>query len=289
MTVSPKNLIYDVGMNNGDDTAYYLSRGFKVVAIDANPILVEQATRRFQREIAARDLVILNVGISDSEGEFPFWICDDHTEWSSFDRSTASRDGAHHHQISIPCRRFQSILREFGSPFYLKLDIEGGEIYCLRDLIVPDLPKFISFEKTGTSDVESLTLLHNLGYTRFKLISQYNHLPLEYPPSREQRAYERVQRLLGSTNLILRVVRKVGARRWLQHQIGGFHSHLNWMFPLGSSGPFGEDLPGRWQTFEEIIETFARAKSDFCARKPSIFWLDKEHSLWADFHARRDV
>jgi hypothetical protein len=30
-------LIYDVGMNNGDDTAYYLRRGFRVVAIEPNP------------------------------------------------------------------------------------------------------------------------------------------------------------------------------------------------------------------------------------------------------------
>ena len=35
-----KNLIYDVGMSNGDDTAYYLHRGFRVVAIEANPLLV---------------------------------------------------------------------------------------------------------------------------------------------------------------------------------------------------------------------------------------------------------
>jgi putative ABC transport system substrate-binding protein len=32
-------LIYDVGMNNGDDTAYYLRRGFRVLAIEANPDL----------------------------------------------------------------------------------------------------------------------------------------------------------------------------------------------------------------------------------------------------------
>ena len=29
------DLIYDVGMNNGDDTAYYLHKGFRVVAVEA--------------------------------------------------------------------------------------------------------------------------------------------------------------------------------------------------------------------------------------------------------------
>ncbi len=28
--------IMDLGMNNGDDTAYYLAKGFDVVAIEAN-------------------------------------------------------------------------------------------------------------------------------------------------------------------------------------------------------------------------------------------------------------
>ena len=32
-----KDLIFDVGCNNGDDTDFYLRKGFRVVAIDADP------------------------------------------------------------------------------------------------------------------------------------------------------------------------------------------------------------------------------------------------------------
>ena len=32
-------VIFDLGMHNGDDTAFYLSRGFNVVALEANPAL----------------------------------------------------------------------------------------------------------------------------------------------------------------------------------------------------------------------------------------------------------
>jgi len=55
-------------MNNGDDTAYYLSLSFRTVAIEANPQLVEQAKLRFAREIASGRLHILNIGITDREG-----------------------------------------------------------------------------------------------------------------------------------------------------------------------------------------------------------------------------
>ena len=38
------DLIYDVGMHNGADTAFYLAKGFRVVAVEANPELVQAST-----------------------------------------------------------------------------------------------------------------------------------------------------------------------------------------------------------------------------------------------------
>jgi hypothetical protein len=54
---SVPGLIYDLGMNNGDDTDYYLKRGFEVVAVEANPALCQVARDRFAEAIAARPVV----------------------------------------------------------------------------------------------------------------------------------------------------------------------------------------------------------------------------------------
>src|SRR5450432_793339 len=129
--MKPKT-IFDVGMNNGDDTAYYLHRGFDVVAIEANPNLVDKVKIRFREAIKNGRLTILNVGIAEEDGTIPFWICDDHSEWSSFHRNVASRDNSAHHEIPIRSRRFDSILKEFGMPYYLKVDIEGNDQLCLH-------------------------------------------------------------------------------------------------------------------------------------------------------------
>jgi hypothetical protein len=59
-----QDLIYDVGMNNGDDTAYYLRRGFRVVAIEADPRLAKSAAERFGTQISSGQLRILNIGIA---------------------------------------------------------------------------------------------------------------------------------------------------------------------------------------------------------------------------------
>jgi len=42
-----------LGMHNGDDTAYYLARGYDVVAVEANPALCASAGKRFAPEVAA--------------------------------------------------------------------------------------------------------------------------------------------------------------------------------------------------------------------------------------------
>jgi len=282
------DLIYDVGMGNGDDTAYNLSRGFRVVAIEANPAMVEQTSRRFEREIAAGTLSILKIGICDKEGELPFWICDSISDWSSFARSVASRDGATHHEIQITCRRLPSVLAEFGIPYYLKLDIEGREICCLRDLTAfTDLPRYVSFEQSGSAR-EALPLLHRLGYTGFKLISQLNYLAVEYPPTQQERSHERARGLLRSRNLFLRAARKIGMRRWLESKLDRPRRRNGWTFPLGSSGPFAEDTPGRWQSVEEITDTLARVYSDCQSGVGSVFWDASSYSFWSDFHARRE-
>ena len=86
------DLIYDVGMHVGDDTAFYLSQGYRVVAVEADPKLVKAAWYRFRHEIEQGKLEIVNVGISDTEGYADFWVCEKVSEWNSFDRNIASRD-----------------------------------------------------------------------------------------------------------------------------------------------------------------------------------------------------
>jgi FkbM family methyltransferase len=56
---SPRTIL-DIGANNGDDTAYYLHCGCKVIAVDANPILCRELEDRFTAERANGRAVILN-------------------------------------------------------------------------------------------------------------------------------------------------------------------------------------------------------------------------------------
>ena len=259
------DLIYDVGMNNGDDTAYYLHRGFRVVAVEANPKLVDHARKRFAVEIANGLLIIETAGIAETEGEALFWVCERLSEWSSFDRSIAAREESIHHSITVPTVRFGSILRKHGIPFYLKIDIEGNDSLCLKDLTAATAPPYISVE---ASRIELLDQLHQLGYVRFQCISQFHFIPIELPPSPLQIAFEEAQ--AGN------------------HSLERFHSANDWTFVTGSSGPFGADLPGRWQSFAEMKQIFGEFQARQLRGEASPFWTPAYYSFWADFHATRD-
>lgn len=276
--------VFDVGMNNGNDTAYYLYRGYDVIAVEANPQMVDYVKARFPAEIKNGRLKILNVGVADVVGTIPFWVCDSHSEWSSFHRNIAARDNSAHHEILVPTRRFDSIIEEFGVPYCLKVDIEGNDKICLAGLKKGSLPEYVSVE---ASELEQVDLLAELGYTRFKCISQFHYLPLELPPTPEQLSYEEAERELQKKNLLTPILRRVGALKSLERQKNQSRTEGDWVFPFGSSGPFGEKLLGRWQTHQELRNTFETCQKMMRSGQCSPFWQDKEYSFWADFHAAK--
>jgi FkbM family methyltransferase len=256
-----RDLVYDVGMNNGDDTAYYLRLGKRVVAIEADPDLCARARERFAAEIADGRLTILNIGVGPKAGTLDFWICETKREWNSFSRRIASRDGLPHHAIQIPCQTFEWIVARHGVPGILKIDIEGHDHFCIDALsALPDLPDYVSVE---IGDIDAFTRrLEALGYTGFKCISQFDFLPMQLPPSEEQLRRERGE--------------PASTRR-----------HGDWLFPEGSSGPCGEHTAGRWLSADEARAVYHHYRELSRQGGESPFWYGKNYSFWVDLHARR--
>lgn len=274
------DLIYDVGSAGGEDTAYYLHRGYNVFAIDANPLLIEQARLRFADEIAAGRLVLLGAGVAKTSGFETFWICD-HPDWSSFDESIASRNRAGHSPIQVPVKPFSQILAEHGVPHYLKIDIEANDRLCIEALRGTELPKYLSVESECFGDavspseadsVEMLMLLRDAGYKRFKLVNQCGWLPV---------------RPRGLNRFCNGLVNGAAQRRprWLAGIAAKFTdpariANLGFDFAHGASGPWGEDIPGGWMTFKEARSTYLRERESFFSVEGR-----PVYSFWYDWHA----
>jgi FkbM family methyltransferase len=237
------DLIYDVGMHNGDDTAYYLHRGYRVLAIEADPDQAEAGRRRFSSAIAAGRLTVLNVAISAERGMVPFWISSN-AEFSSLDRTSASGGGHFCRSIEVPSRPFADVLTEYGVPYYLKVDIEGADHLCLEAIDRACPPRYVSFEKWH---LNHLMIARDREYMRFKLVAQGHFRQFIFQPG-DGRA---------SSLLPLRL------RRWSRRVSGRLRAAkdrrrhgADWEFSSASSGPFGEETDGSWRTFEEVAFTW---------------------------------
>lgn len=170
--IKESNLIIDLGMNNGNDTAYYLARGYRVVGIEANPALCMAAHQRFADAIAASQLEIMNMAISDISALQTFYINHTVDHWSSLDVAWAGREGHLLEPIMVEGLTITQLFAKFGTPFYLKIDIEGADELVLDQLdLLNDLPQYLSVEdcRFGFRYIEKMAAL---GYSEFQLLDQ---------------------------------------------------------------------------------------------------------------------
>lgn len=209
------DLIYDVGMHVGKDTEFYLSKGFSVVAIEADPAFTAMCEDRLSRYIASDRLHIINAAITDRVGTANMYVCSSNSQWTTLSEEVFEdkkrRFRAKFDVVEVQTTDFSSILRQYGVPYCMKIDIEGCDVFCLEELqSSSELPKYISIEVGAERPYRELSLLYKLGYRQFKFVNQRNLGEVTLPdPPREG-------------------------------------SYVDFRFDQETSGPFGEETPGAW-------------------------------------------
>ncbi len=287
--IDSAELIFDVGFNIGQDSQFYLAEGHRVVAIEADPTLAEKGRQRFHAEVASGQLTLVNIGVAAEEGSADFWICEGKPEFNSFFREIAARDGYSHHKITVPTTRFATLIGTYGTPHFLKIDIEGHDMLCLAGLDSQHLPAYLSIESECPLDgqnasvedgIRVLRALHDLGYRNFKLIDQLDFQSLSLPPSLNQRMQRFSEQYLLRPPL--RNIR--GTYRLSQHLMPKprLERKFRRVFPLGCSGVWGEDTPGAWLGYADAERAY-RYYRDVHFRNPAA----RHYSFWCDWHAKR--
>lgn len=250
--IEPQNrLIFDIGANDGSDTIYYLMKGFRVVAVEPVPFLYEALFKSLSKYIENDRLIVIDKCIhEEDDNTVDFVINMSWTEWSSshaYDKGHKAFKGdckiIKRLTISLP-----TLIKKYGSPYYLKIDIEGGEYDALKPLCNIEskfLPSFISFELNKHA-FDIIELLYEIGYKKFQLIRQgEKFLPAPSFPSREG---------------------------------------LEFRYPFKSSmsGPFGKDLPKhQWISLAGIIRAINEALHMMRVRQEK-----GENPGWYDIHAK---
>ena len=164
-------LIFDIGFHSGDDTIYFLENGHNVVAVDANPAMIEDGLSRPMLRLAERygrlHAIATGIARDATRGKnLTFFLHRRVTEWSTFNTPPPNRR-SEFDAISVPTTTCADLIRRFGAPHYMKIDIEGYDAACVGTLERDKLPRYLS-----TEDPSLLDRLLALGYRTFKMVSQ---------------------------------------------------------------------------------------------------------------------
>jgi FkbM family methyltransferase len=215
---NPK-LIFDIGTSEGNDTAFYLAKGFDVVAVEADPVAFEAFRARFEHDIGAGRLTSLNLAVHGTSGcVLEFWRNDCAQGLSSLHKSSKPRFAGQQTSFKVNSIDYDGLVSLYGIPHYCKIDVEGGEVDFLRSIgSLETAPRYMSAEAHSLAPIEEL---HRIGYRKFKLVDQkiVGIFSLPHPPLE-----------------------------------GVFLEKPNFKH---ASGPFGRELPGDWLEFDRIKSIF---------------------------------
>jgi FkbM family methyltransferase len=230
-TSKHEDLIYDVGMHQGEDTEFYLHKGFRVIAFEADPHWVRTCRHRLKEFIAQGQLTIIEGAILDlnatdaGQKKVQFYKNDTATAWGTIRVDWAERNarlGRSSSMIEVDVVDFAGVIQAYGVPHFMKIDIEGCDMVCINALrSFSKRPDYVSVESDKTSfanikrEIDALT---DLDYDSFQAVEQ-SAIPSSqsppYPPTEGE--------------------------------------YLAQRFAEGSSGLFGRELGGRWKSKNAIL------------------------------------
>lgn len=159
-------IVYDFGAHNGSNIPYYLLKFDKVVAVEANPILISEIEVKFKKEISENRLILINCAVSSINGNANFYIHKDNSVLSQFPTPS---DIENFQVIRVESRKASDIVKEFGFPEYIKIDVEHTDVEILQDLFINKIfPMYISAESHDI--LVFTTLVSSRQYLSYKIL-----------------------------------------------------------------------------------------------------------------------
>lgn len=165
-------LVFDMGFYDGEDTRYYLAKGARVVAFEANPALFEAGNQRFAEAVKQGQLSLHNLAIAKQSGPVEMFMHRDNLQFCTINKETA---------LGWPKEELDKIIiveaitgaqlyEQFGVPDYVKIDIELLDIEVIRPL--KDLKTRPTFVSAEFQNLLVLAELVGAGYDAFKVVDQ---------------------------------------------------------------------------------------------------------------------
>ena len=133
-TTTPRPLIFDIGAHRGDLTAAFLRRAGRVICVEAQPEYQKILHRRFSHRA---NFQLVRAAISNQSGTVPFFQNRERDARSTLNQKWNLLQADRTDTIDVEARTLRELIRKFGVPHLLKIDVEGAEREVLTTLDQP--------------------------------------------------------------------------------------------------------------------------------------------------------
>lgn len=161
--VQPGDLCFDIGANYGNRIAPLLALRAKIVAVEPQQKCHEALKSKYGNRIQ-----VVPMGIGSTKGIAQLHIADASTissfsvDWIESVKNDRFKENSWNTTVDVEMTTLDSLIATFGTPSFIKIDVEGYEVEVLKGLSQPI--QIISFEYTVPEQVENaktcIALIH---------------------------------------------------------------------------------------------------------------------------------
>ena len=166
--INHEDLIFDVGAHLGEKSKFFIEKKIKTILIEPLPNCAKYLRKKYSKN---KNVKIIQKGLGEKSSEKILMVNKSmptistiakHWKKGRFSKLTWD------HQIKIKITTLDNLIKKFGSPKYIKIDVEGYELNVLKGLSKKS--GIISFEATTefiTNAEKCIKYLKEIGYTKF--------------------------------------------------------------------------------------------------------------------------
>lgn len=171
-------MFFDIGANVGNWTLSNINNCEKIISVEASPITYNKLKNNCKR---SDKIIPINYAVCNNNGnDIKFYIakCDTlstiNRDW--LDNKTSRFYGTEYKEINCKTITIDNLIKEYGTPNLIKIDVEGGEYDCISSLTQKvDLLCFEWASEVNHITFKCLDHLFSIGFTKFYIQSEDNY------------------------------------------------------------------------------------------------------------------
>jgi FkbM family methyltransferase len=137
----PGDLVFDIGANLGLHVKAFRSLNCRVIAVEPQRLCVAALRRAFRNQ----GITIVPAAVAESSGTARLNVCGDLHKIASLSRSwiEATQQSGRFRDLQwveserVETTTLDSLIKQYGTPSFIKIDIEGHELAALNGLSAP--------------------------------------------------------------------------------------------------------------------------------------------------------